>query len=252
MKALPEKRKSPSYPGDPNTDTVDSGSNPFSDWPWDQSLQLGPDLPYRRAGRLMHNLLRWCNQHCTCAVMKMTFDLRTRTADVLFEKFTTAIAGGPSQHGHALLFAMQVVGEAKEQMQCILANAQLRTIQYSCSAMLSYVARRREAQSVELQVFLTEVSTRITAASTCVKATHGGATAAWIDLFTAGCPTVTLIWLSQLPWRPPTRHSKPPLYQDLSPRPRPRPEQAHPSRGSPLPPDKAAAAAAAAVAAQDS
>jgi hypothetical protein len=63
--------------------------------------------------------------------MKMTFDLRTRTADALFEKFTTAIAGGPSQHGHALLFAMQVVGEAKEQMQCILANAQLRAIQYS-------------------------------------------------------------------------------------------------------------------------
>ncbi len=38
MNALQEKRKSPSYPGDPNTDTVDSGSNPFAHWLWDQSL----------------------------------------------------------------------------------------------------------------------------------------------------------------------------------------------------------------------
>ncbi len=96
--------------------------------------------------------------------MKMTFDLRTKAVDILFEKFTTAIAGGPSQHGQALLFAMQVVGEAKEQMQCILANAKLRAVQYSGSAMLAYVARRCEVQSVELQVFLTEVSTHITAA----------------------------------------------------------------------------------------
>ena len=84
--------------------------------------------------------------------MKMTHDTRTKAADGLFEKFTTAIAGEPSQHGHALLYAMQVVGEAKEQMQ-------------------------REAQSLELQVFLTEISNRITAASNSVKATQGGATA---------------------------------------------------------------------------
>jgi hypothetical protein len=181
MKALPEKRKAPSYPGDPSTDIVDTGSNPFADWPWDQSLRLAPDLPYRKAGRLMRNLLRWCNPHCTCAVMKMTHDTRTKAADGLFEKFTTAIAGGPSQHGHALLYAMQVVGEAKEQMQCILANAQLRTTSYPSSAMLSHIAQRREAQSLELHVFLTEISNRITAASNSVKATQGGATAAWID-----------------------------------------------------------------------
>ena len=181
MKALPEKRKAPSYPGDPSTDVIDTGSNPFADWPWDQSLRLAPDLPYRKAGRLMRNLLRWCNPHCTCAVMKMTHDTRTKAADGLFEKFTTAITGGPSQHGHALLYAMQVVGEAKEQMQCILANAQLRTTTYPGSAMLSHIAQRREAQSLELQVFLTEISNRITAASNSVKATQGGATAAWID-----------------------------------------------------------------------
>jgi hypothetical protein len=40
------------------------------------------------------------------------------------------------------------VGEAKEQMQCILANAQLRAVQYSSSEMLTYVAGRREAQLV--------------------------------------------------------------------------------------------------------
>jgi hypothetical protein len=83
----------------------------------------------------MRNILRWCNQHCTCAVMKMTFDLRTKAADALFENFTSAIAGGLSRHGHALLFAMQVVGEAKELMlcilACILANDQLRVVQYS-------------------------------------------------------------------------------------------------------------------------
>jgi hypothetical protein len=113
--------------------------------------------------------------------MKMTHETRSKAADILFEKFTTAIAGGASHHGHALLFAMQAVGEAKEQMQCILANAQLRAITYSGSAMLAYIAQRREAQSTELQVFLTEISNRITAASSSVKAAHGGATAAWID-----------------------------------------------------------------------
>jgi hypothetical protein len=80
-KALPEKRKTPSYPGDPNIDTIDSGSNPFADWPWDQALQLSPDLPYRRAGRLLRNMLRWCNPHCTCAVMKMTHETRSKAAE---------------------------------------------------------------------------------------------------------------------------------------------------------------------------
>ncbi len=63
----------------------DATLNPFAEWPWEQGLRVTPDLPYKRAGRLLRNALRWCNKFCTCPVMKVTYTARTSAADKLYE-----------------------------------------------------------------------------------------------------------------------------------------------------------------------
>jgi hypothetical protein len=85
-------------------------------------LRLAPDLQYKRAGSLLRNMLRWCNKYCTCPVMSMTHGTWSAAADEMFNQFTDAVAAGT--HDHALLFALQAVAEASEQMKCILVNAQ--------------------------------------------------------------------------------------------------------------------------------
>jgi hypothetical protein len=142
------------------TDVADVGLNPFADWPWEQALQFNADLPYKRAGRLMRNMLRWCNQHCSCQIMVMTHESRKAAATLLYESFSGAVDIG--DHAQALLIAMQSTAEAGEQMKCILANALRRAVEYPNSPMLVYIAQRRAAQSDELRVFLAECSTRIT------------------------------------------------------------------------------------------
>ncbi len=65
-------KRSRAFPGDDETEFADSTLNPFAEWPWEQGLRVTvtPDLPYKRAGRLLWNALRWCNKFCTCPVMK--------------------------------------------------------------------------------------------------------------------------------------------------------------------------------------
>jgi hypothetical protein len=65
---------------------------------------------YKRAVRLLRNMLRRCNKYYTCPVMNMTFASSSAAADDLFDQFTEAVAAGA--HDHALLFALQAVVEA--------------------------------------------------------------------------------------------------------------------------------------------
>ena len=60
-------------------------SRTFAEWPWEQQLQLTPDMPYSRAGKLLLNMLRFCNKHCTCPVMMMMNENRTCAAYNLFD-----------------------------------------------------------------------------------------------------------------------------------------------------------------------
>jgi hypothetical protein len=186
-KTTPAKRRA-AFPGDEDLEPPDSVLNSFSEWPWEQSLRLAPDHPYKRAGRLLRNMLRWCNKYCTCPIMNMTFATRSAAANDIFDKFMEAVPTG--RQDIALLVAMQATAEAAEQMKCILVNAQLRAAEHSSSAMLAYIAIRRQAQSDELCVFLVEVNNRITEASRARHAAAGGATASWID-FISG-------WLSKI------------------------------------------------------
>jgi hypothetical protein len=77
-------------------------------------------------------------------------------------------------------------------MKCILVNTQLSATEHtgSSSAMLAYIATRRQAQSDELRAFLAEVNNCITEASLVRHAAAGGATESWID-FISG-------WLSKV------------------------------------------------------
>jgi hypothetical protein len=71
-KSVSGVKRSRAYPGDDETECPDATLNPFAEWPWEQGLRVTPDLPYKRAGRLLRNALCWCNKFCTCPVMKMT------------------------------------------------------------------------------------------------------------------------------------------------------------------------------------
>jgi hypothetical protein len=155
---MPAKRRA-AYQGDKDLEPPDSGLNPFAKWPWEQSLGLAPDLPYKRAGRLLRNILRWCNKYCTCPVMNDLCD----PVDDIFDLFMEAVT--TSRHDLAIHLAMQATAEATEQMKCILVNAQLRATEHSSTAMLAYIATRRQAQSNKLRVFLAEVNNRMTEAS---------------------------------------------------------------------------------------
>ncbi len=117
-KKSPGLKRKAAYPGDTETECPDSLLNPFAEWPWEQELRVTPYLPYRRAGRMLKNALRWVNKFCTCPVMKMTHATRSLQSDSLFEQFNEAISSGPPDR--ALLLASQAVAEATEQMQCIL------------------------------------------------------------------------------------------------------------------------------------
>jgi hypothetical protein len=172
-------KRSRAYPGDEETDCPDATLNPFSEWPWEQGLQLSQDLPYKRAGRFLRNALRWVNKFTSCLVMKMTHSARTSAADKLYEMFSSAVSSG--SHDLALLVASQAVAEATEQMQCIVVNALARAATYPGSAFMVHVAKRRQAQATELKVFLADIATRITDASKAQAASSGGATAAWVD-----------------------------------------------------------------------
>ena len=186
-KALPAKRKA-AFPGDTETDTADVGLNPFAEWPWEQQLRLTPDMPYSRAGKLLRNMLRFCNKHCTRPVMMMTHENRTTVADNLFDQFMEAVTSGA--HDRALLVASQAVAEATEQMKMVLANAQLRATTYPTSAMMVHIAKQRAMQADELRIFLADINTRITEASRAKNAATTSATASWID-FLSG-------WLSKV------------------------------------------------------
>ena len=187
-KTAPGLKRKAAYPGDTETDCPDYLLNPFAEWPWEQELRVTPDLPYRRAGRMLKNALRWVNKFCTCPVMKMTHATRSLHSDTLFEQFNDAIASHSLDR--ALLIASQAVAEATEQMQCILVNAQARAALHSTSAFLTHVAARRQSQSTDLKIFLAELTGRITDASKAPGASSGAATAAWIDFLTG--------WLSKV------------------------------------------------------
>ncbi len=186
-KTVVGSKRSRAYPEDEEIDCLDTTLNPFSEWPWEQGLRLSQDLPYKRAGRLLRNALRWSNKFTFCPVMKMTQSARTSAADKLFEMFSSAVSSG--QHDLALLVASQAVAEATEQMQCIVVNALDRSTTYPGSAFMVHVAKRRQTQATELKVFLADIATRITDASKAQAASYGGATAAWVD-FLSG-------WLSR-------------------------------------------------------
>jgi hypothetical protein len=186
-KTTPTKR-SAAYPGDTETDVADLSLHPFAEWPWEQRFRVTPDLPYRRAGRILKNGLRWCNKDCTCPLMNVTFETRSAAADGLYEQFSTAVSGG--SHDRALLVAQLALAEATEQMKAVLANAQLHAAAYPTSKMLVYVAERRLAQSTELKTYLADINTRVTEASNAPGAPSTCATAAWID-FLGG-------WLSKV------------------------------------------------------
>ncbi len=172
-------KRSRAYLGDEETDCLDSTLNPFAEWPWEQGLRLSQDLPYKRAGRLLRNALRWCNKFTSCPVMKMTYAARTSAADKLYKQFSSAVSSG--SHDLALLLASQAVAEATEQMQSILVSAQARSTTYPGSAFMVHVASRRQVQATELKIFLADIATRITDASQAHAASSGGATAAWVD-----------------------------------------------------------------------
>jgi hypothetical protein len=74
-------------------------------------------------------------------------------------------------------------------MQCILVNAQAGAITYPGSDFIAHVASRRQAQAIELKIFLADIATRVTDASKAHAASTGSATAAWVD-FLSG-------WLSR-------------------------------------------------------
>jgi len=138
-------KRSRAFPEDEETDCLDTTLNPFSEWPWEQGLRLSQDLPYKRAGRLLRNALRWANKFTSCPVMKMTHSARTSAADKLFEMFSSAVSSG--QHDLALLDASQAVAEATEQMQCIVVNALDRSTTYPGSAFMPNGVRRRRLNS---------------------------------------------------------------------------------------------------------
>jgi hypothetical protein len=115
-KSVAGTKRSRAYPGDEETECLDATLNPFAEWPWEQSLRLTPDLPYKRAGRLLWNALRWCNKFCSCPVMKMTHAARTSAADKLYEQFSSAVSSG--SHDLALLLAFQALLWPRPRSRC--------------------------------------------------------------------------------------------------------------------------------------
>jgi hypothetical protein len=160
-KTTPAKHRE-ALPRDVDLEPPDSSFNPFPEWPRELSLRLTPDLQYKRVGRLLRSMLRWCKQYCTylASVTNITYATRSAAADELFDQFTDAVAAGV--HDRALLFALQAVAEALEQTKCIFVNKQKRTAEHSSSGMLTYIATRRLAQSNELCVFPELIAARIT------------------------------------------------------------------------------------------
>jgi hypothetical protein len=105
---------------------------------------------------LLRNMLRWCKNYCPCPVMNTTHATRSAAANELFDQFTDAVTAGA--HDRALIFALQAVAEASEQMMCILVNAKKCAAEHSSSEMLTYIAARRLAQSDELCVLFAEIT----------------------------------------------------------------------------------------------
>ena len=66
-KATPTKRGA-AFAGDAETETADPGLHPFAEWPWEQHFRVAPDPPYKRAGRILKNGLRWCNKESRTAL----------------------------------------------------------------------------------------------------------------------------------------------------------------------------------------
>ena len=183
-KAMPGRKRTAAFPGDTEADTEEVS---FAEWPHEQSLKFEASYSYSLCGRMLRNALRWCNRYFTDGLARVTWKTQQDTTSVLHTSFTEAVEA--QRHDQALLLAAQAVAEATSQMTAIVADAQLNATRFPQSKMLQHIAGRREAQALELKVFLADTAQRITDASR-EKKNPWAATASWID-FLNGWLTVS-------------------------------------------------------------
>ena len=179
-KALAGSKRSAAYPGDPDEDAAEPSLNPFAAWPYEQRLKFEPSYSYSLCGRLLRNALSWCNRYFTDGLARMTWKTQLSTTAELYSSFSDAVA--TQRNDYALLLASHAVAEATAQMAAIISDAQANAFRFPQSKMLRHVVARREAQALELKIFLADVSQRITEATDCkTQAGAALATASWND-----------------------------------------------------------------------
>lgn len=179
-KATPGRKRAPAFPGDTAVDAEEVSFNPFAEWPYEQSLMFEASYSYSLCGRMLRNALRWCNRNFTDGLARVTWRSQQTTTSELYTSFSEAVAA--QRHDQALLLASQAVAEATSQMTAIVADAKLNATRFPHSKMLLHIASRREAQALQLKVFLADIAQRVTEASK--KKTRPAAalaTASWID-----------------------------------------------------------------------
>jgi len=177
-KALAGRKRAAAFPGDSETDAEDVSFNPFSEYPWEQSLMFEPSYSYSLCGRILRNALRWHNRNFTDGLARMTWKSHETTTTELYSQFKTAVAD--RRHDTALLVATHAVAEATVQMTAIDTDAKLNASRFPQSALLAHIATRRSAQVLELKVFLADIAQRITEA-TKGESSSALAMASWID-----------------------------------------------------------------------
>ena len=192
-KATAGKKRQQAFPGDAETDIVDGTLYPLAEWPWEQQLPLKKSDSYSLCGRIVRNVLQWCNRNFTDALMQVTFKSHQEEQDRIHTRFTEFVAEG--RFDGALLCAHQAASEAREEMKAVVANAQLFAAQHPTSVMIAHIAQRRKAQENELAIYLADLSHRINEAAQKTPDTASQhATAAFMD-FLEGWMTKTDIAL---------------------------------------------------------
>jgi hypothetical protein len=134
-------------------------------------------------------------------------------AAAYFKNLTAAV--DDHRPKRALLLANQAVEEAKSVKETIVSHsAQLASV-YPGSPFLTHIARRRQAQSAELKVFLADLTRRLTDTTwreiSDVSAATSHATAAWFDFLDGWMGTIEKELVRPLTLRQTTDDMSPPV-----------------------------------------
>jgi len=81
----------------------DHGLDPFTEWPWEQSLLVHAADSYTMLGRRLRHALTWCNRHFTDQLTTLSRDKQEREQHRIFDNFVQAVES--QQPERALLAA---------------------------------------------------------------------------------------------------------------------------------------------------